>query len=498
MPFTAVQKHPRYRLSDAVDVVTSAAELHQLDAENISLGGVFLKTTSPAPRGSPVRLRLRSAGPGAATIGLMGRVVHVIDEAVGARKSHPPGMGVQFDPLSPQTETLLRRFVDGLAAQAEPAEERPPVRFVGPASIEVNATRSVVRQLWEQSLSVGGLFAEGETPPLGSLLSVRIGPLSLVGEVVHLVLGHGAGVQLTNLDGGKREALQRFVDGVDSVLAYQEVKAAGPPLGKLLGAVRRLFQGIEANDGFAALGLTATATAEEISGRAQLLERVFQMAPADATPPQLARLEAAQRALARLAPEVLQRAAALRKEGELVPQVVRVDDDGVRDLLAEAFHFEKSGQRAAAAAVLQRALLLAPDDQRVLKRLAAIASAIDLCRAIELMANAEGFVQGVGMKEEGVRLAREAARLTARRDVRLRALRVLAKGGELLDATLLAEELLELDSRDPLALQALVLLYERAERYADAAGVGERLLRQRPGDDELAKRVKKIAARARR
>ena len=61
-----------------------------------------------------------------------------------------------------------------------------------------------------------------------------------------------------------------------------------------------------------------------------------------------------------------------------------------------------------------------------------------------------------------------------------------------------ALELVQSDPRDHQALQALMVLHEKAERWGDAVSVGEALLRLKPADSELQKRVKKIASNARR
>src|ERR671930_186384 len=50
--------------------------------------------TTPPPQGSLVRMRFASSE---ITLGLMGRVVHVIDVESAKKKAHPPGMGVQFE-----------------------------------------------------------------------------------------------------------------------------------------------------------------------------------------------------------------------------------------------------------------------------------------------------------------------------------------------------------------------------------------------------------------
>ena len=130
--------------------------------------------------------------------------------------------------------------------------------------------------------------------------------------------------------------------------------------------------------------------------------------------------------------------------------------------------------------------------------MSSLTAAIDLAQAADLVKSAEVFVNGVGMKGEAVRRAREAVRLTKHRDVRLLAVRVFAKAGENADAILIAEELVDGDPRDALALQALLTLHEKAHDWRAAAKVGEALLRLKGGDVELQKRLKKIVEQIRR
>ena len=89
-------------------------------------------------------------------------------------------------------------------------------------------------------------------------------------------------------------------------------------------------------------------------------------------------------------------------------------------------------------------------------------------------------------------------RLSNAREIQLRALRVLAKSGQYEDAQLLAQDLLERDASDVLALQALLAIYERTQQWGKAVQAGETLLRLRPTDSELAKRLKKILTHVRR
>lgn len=71
--------------------------------ENISVGGLFLRTASPLPLGMPVRVDLTKAGQRVA-LAVSGRVVSVVTEADSAKHDLPPGVGIELDPMSADTE----------------------------------------------------------------------------------------------------------------------------------------------------------------------------------------------------------------------------------------------------------------------------------------------------------------------------------------------------------------------------------------------------------
>ena len=89
--------------------------------ENISVGGLFLRTSSPLPLGMPVRVDLTRAGQ-RAPLAVSGRVVSVVTEADSAKHDLPPGVGIELDPMSADTErryyALLREL--GLNDLADP------------------------------------------------------------------------------------------------------------------------------------------------------------------------------------------------------------------------------------------------------------------------------------------------------------------------------------------------------------------------------------------
>lgn len=502
----AIQKHPRYRLQAPIDVLTALSEHKGLPLENISLGGAFICTDEPPPPGAKVKLSFGATDEVQENIQVVGRVVHVIDGRQSALKSHPPGMGVQFEGLSLESEARLKRLVDGLALRARRERvKRAGARFADHATVYVRPERELLAELWDESLKHGGLFAEGDAPPFGTQLSVVIGPLHVRGEVVH-VQGHGAGLQLKDWEGAKAEAVRRFIAReTDAIVFRDDSRPVGPPLGKVLAVVRRLFGGLEEDDPLGALGLPPTAHENEVKNRAEGLRRLFAVKPPGATPPQLARIDAALRAVARVEPLALARVAAIRREAELAvagragekEKEERLRDDA-KKLVAEATSLELRGMRVEARRCLERALELVPGDENAQRRLDSLNHLIDVARAADLLSSAEVFVLGVGMKEQAIRHAREAARLVNVREVRLRAIRVLAKAGQTGDAELLAQELLEQDPRDALALQALMIIYEKTRQWREAAQAGEALVRLKPGDPDLARRVKRIVEEARR
>lgn len=78
---------------------------------DISLGGVFLRTSWPLPVGEKLAIELPRAGQ-AAPVCVRGRVVSSSPSGGSAPRS---GMGVRFDALDPMTLTQLRELIRSLA-----------------------------------------------------------------------------------------------------------------------------------------------------------------------------------------------------------------------------------------------------------------------------------------------------------------------------------------------------------------------------------------------
>lgn len=93
--------------------------LHDLEefmrehAMNISVGGMFLRTTEPHPRDSMIYLQFRLAD-GAKLIEGLGRVVHVNPPDHAA-----PGMGIEFVNLDAESREFIDRLIQERMAELE-------------------------------------------------------------------------------------------------------------------------------------------------------------------------------------------------------------------------------------------------------------------------------------------------------------------------------------------------------------------------------------------
>jgi serine/threonine-protein kinase len=179
--------------------------------------------------------------------------------------------------------------------------------------------------VWTENISKGGLFVRTEQPPArGTTVEVIIetpdGAFKLRAEVVHVIdeatarqVGHpsGVGLQFIDLSPENKAAIFRYVEGVADRLeqnlgsAGGSSSGAGAPTGasveRALARAREFISGIEKNDLYGALVVPPNAPAQDIAQRLADLRQVFSGAKDKASPPQLARLNAALKLLDRAA-----------------------------------------------------------------------------------------------------------------------------------------------------------------------------------------------------
>lgn len=85
---------------------------------NISLGGVFVRTASPAPFGTVVRLSLELPGTSQA-VPVTGQVAFVLPPDQAARQGKVPGMGVRFARLDQAVQETLAAYVETLQRKSK-------------------------------------------------------------------------------------------------------------------------------------------------------------------------------------------------------------------------------------------------------------------------------------------------------------------------------------------------------------------------------------------
>lgn len=476
--YAVTQKYPRYRTDLPVEVLnTVTREVERLSLVNISLGGVFVRADAPLPPGSVVALRMDAAG---APFGATARVVHIIDEGKSVEKQHPPGMGLEFERLRPDARDALQRYVHFLA---NAVKGRCAPRFSAKERVRVRlATDSQLNETWIEDISLGGLFLATDAPPsIGTCLDVELetpgGSLLLAAEVVHVVdertaafMGHaqGAGLQFLDLDGAKRDALERYVEGLAPSLSEGGERSSGSLQvpNAVMRLVKRVFEGIDRGDVDRALGLDLDATHEQRRTRVERLLALFGSPPPGTTAPQVARLEAASRALTRIQHRIAREEA--RGGGPLPDDAARLVRRG-----------DDPGADASASSPSEASSTLDVRSRREAQILLESAEAC-LCAGVDDRAREQALC---------------AVALCSARDIRTRALRVLVQADAAKEAVALGRELVAEDPKDPAAWEAVFTLYEKKGMVELAVRAAETLVTLRPKDARWRARVKALKAK---
>ena len=140
--------HRRHRRVDAkgVEIHVDYEDLDDCNIENISAGGLFIRTPTPMPLGSAVRIDLTKPG-FKSSLQVSGKVVSVVTEAESERQAIPPGVGIAFDPMTHETQQRLHALLVelGLTDLAQPTEIEPNLLYAttSPDTSQVAAASNV-------------------------------------------------------------------------------------------------------------------------------------------------------------------------------------------------------------------------------------------------------------------------------------------------------------------------------------------------------------------
>lgn len=185
-------------------------------------------------------------------------------------------------------------------------------RMLDEGTVEVLiATRAAFAAFWAQHEKTG-LYLETTAPPaFGTDVRVQIatpdGDLELVAQVVHVVdasiaqdlnMAPGVGLAL-KVEGKLREHIQAYIEGRSPDLG-QQIAATGD-IHAIVSAAGKLLGQFDAGDYYAALDLESNATPTAIERRVEELTELCNPSEPDLSPAQHARINAARRALRKMA-----------------------------------------------------------------------------------------------------------------------------------------------------------------------------------------------------
>lgn len=129
---TEVQRHPRYTMPYPASIITASGDAEEVTLEDVSLGGVFIRTEQPWPPRAALQLRIVVDGE---PLVLAAHVAHVVSAGMSVAVGHAPGMGVSFDAVPAELEPRLKQFVEsGEREHRERAEKKAQEHGV-PAAI---------------------------------------------------------------------------------------------------------------------------------------------------------------------------------------------------------------------------------------------------------------------------------------------------------------------------------------------------------------------------
>lgn len=116
------RRFPRVKPKQLATRVRSGDDLHiGLGIENISMGGIFVRSNTPLKVGRGVTLEIQRAGASQPLV-LDGKVTSSLSLAAAAQAHRAPGMGISFDPLPPHIEQRL----EGLIVSIDPSAMKLP------------------------------------------------------------------------------------------------------------------------------------------------------------------------------------------------------------------------------------------------------------------------------------------------------------------------------------------------------------------------------------
>lgn len=112
MGFEEKRDSPRLQTQLQLNLVYNDFQDLVAETENISEGGIYVKTNSPLPLGTEVRLKISLVHVDIAYVQAEGVVIHINKpDDSGADKEMSPGMGIKFTSLDPKSAKFIKEYI---------------------------------------------------------------------------------------------------------------------------------------------------------------------------------------------------------------------------------------------------------------------------------------------------------------------------------------------------------------------------------------------------
>ena len=196
--------------------------------QNISKGGLFVRTKKPCASGSMVEVVLVVPDT-EQEVTAVGEVCHVVD-AEAATEAQPAGMGLELKEISPEAKAMIEAYISDKLKEASPADglgRREHRRYETRIRVRFGSLEALMEE-YSHNLSHGGVFIRTSNPkPLNEKLKIILAhpvtqeEMILDGEVVRIVTVEeaqktgqppGMGVRFDNLDKFAIDQLQAFIN----------------------------------------------------------------------------------------------------------------------------------------------------------------------------------------------------------------------------------------------------------------------------------------------
>ena len=238
-------------------------------------------------------------------------------DVMGGPTAPSPALAFETDDMTTKELEVAGHEVEAAIQALGPSlAQHTPAKASFTATSQVTLrlpSREAFRRFWIEDLRKTGLFVETPEPPaFGTKVELVIqtpdGLTAIPTNVVHVItpstasqfgMPSGVGLQAEELDPAHEQQIERYASSESELLDVEAHSTATAEIEDQLAKAQLLLENIESGTLYAALMVDPAADQTTLAERLDSLQRLFSQRTS-LRPPQVARLDAAQRSLARV------------------------------------------------------------------------------------------------------------------------------------------------------------------------------------------------------